>query len=399
MKIKEKLSEIPLAVNTVALGTMGISASLTCLTTEVYKSANKMNLPMSGLYSLLGIHIFCICVCIFYLTLLAIKLSIVGFQKFKEDLVNPELTGPLAVTLLDFCTLTNSFGWIYTNFITDSKTQWGLLLSVNIYTVIVVFFQITYFILFIKHIWFKKASWTGEIFASWFVPLIGVSITPGYINNLGDILPALFWQIEWFIGFTTFAIMYPLVLYKFLFQPHTHKKNIPSMAIYASPANMLSIGFLYAFDPHRLDHGYKSQSALNNEIFYQVFAIMMFCWAALSVCLYLIIFAKAMMLPKYSYSWGALTFPSSISATGNALYTHYLFINSHIAIYWTAIAFSVFLLTLSFIITVFVNVKYARELNRIFRGKVHLNNNNNQHNTPDLDSQIITNVIPSLFEK
>ncbi|WP_027334967.1 SLAC1 family transporter [Mycoplasmopsis felifaucium] len=389
MNIRQKLSKTPLAVNTVALGSMGVCASLTVLSTNIYKNVNNVNLPNFGLWSLLAIHILCISICVFYLTLLTIKYCILGFQQIKTELNDPTTAGPVAVSLLVLCTLDNSFGWIYTNFINNLAIKWWLLLTVNIYLVIVVFFQFAYFILFLKRIWFKKESWKGEIFASWFVPLIGISITPGYVNNLGDILPIMFWQIEWFVGFIVFIIMYPLVLYKFLFHPHAHKRNIPSMAIYSSPANMLSIGFLVAFDPQRYTHESFMTSSLNSEYFYQVFAIIMFTLASLSVCLFLAIFTKSMMLHKYSYSWGSLTFPSSISATGCALYAKYLFFNSHIAIYWTCIAFSVLMLSISFAITLFVNIKYAIVLNKIFRGKElneHHNINNNDSKPLEITS-------------
>ncbi|WP_027334226.1 hypothetical protein [Mycoplasma elephantis] len=362
---KEKCKSIPLAVNTVALGSMGIASALASLTTNIYKNKNNANLPLSGLYTILAIQIFCILICIFYLIMLCFRYYSLGIKQIKLELLNPEIVGPVAVTLLDFCTLANSFGWIYSTFL-KNELKWWFLLSVNVYIFFVIALQIAYFIFFIKKIWSKKESWLGEIYSSWFVPLIGVSITPGYVNNLGDILPLLFWQLEWFIGFGTFIIMYPLVLYKFLFKPHSHPKNIPSMAIYSSPANMLSIGFLSAFDPFRTKNTNMTQNLLNNQVFYDIFVIIMYCWAALSVCLFFAIFVKSMMLHQYSHSWGALTFPSSISATGNALFAYYLFFNSHITIYWTSIAFSVFLLLISFSITIFVNIKYAIEIHKVF---------------------------------
>ncbi|MGV2392979.1 UNVERIFIED_CONTAM: hypothetical protein O8I53_08425 [Campylobacter lari] len=85
-----------------------------------------------------------------------------------------------------------------------------------------------------------------------------------------------------------FLFSYPICIYKFLFTPHSHNQNIPTMAIFASPANMLGLGFLISFNPNR-----EIKNFLNNQIFYDVVSIILFLFCALSTLLYFVIYIKS----------------------------------------------------------------------------------------------------------
>ncbi|QGZ97547.1 hypothetical protein GE118_01890 [Mycoplasma sp. NEAQ87857] len=355
-----KIKSIPLALNAVGLGTMGIATTGTFIVTTFFQN-NFLTLK----WYLLALQIFCIAFCIFYVSLIFLRYFSLKITQLKKEIKDPESVGSVGVTLLCLCILSNSFGWIYTNFLPDNQLRYILFIITNIHIFIAISLQLIYLVFFLKNILFKPKYFKNEAYASWFVPLVGLAISVAYINNLDNILPLWYWQSIWWLGFIIFAIMYPLVLYKFLFKPHQDHKNIPSMAIYASPANMLSVGFLVAFDPERYNG-----TIFNYQPFYQIIAIILFCWAALSVCLYLSILIKSLKLHQYSFSWTSLTFPASVSATGTIMFGELFFQPHMIYAFYALVIIAIMLFITSLSLVIFVNIKYINKLiNIFFKGK------------------------------
>ncbi|WLP85429.1 hypothetical protein [Mycoplasma seminis] len=373
--IKEKLLATPLGVNGVALGTMGIATTGTFLL-DYLKHATKW---ANMMYIQLALQVFCMCICVFYVVLTCIRYSLQP-KTIWEEIKVPHVAGMVGVLFLCFCLLGNSLGWILTTFIQDKVLRHYLLILPTIIVVTAVTCQLIYLGFFLKFVLFKKEAWLGEAYASWFVPLVGLAISAAYVDDLGDIMPLYYWQAIWFLGFAIFLIMYPYVFYKFLFKPHSRSSDIPSMAIFASPANMMAVGFLVAFNPHRLEAPLAySQTIFNNILFFQIISIILFCYGAVSVALYYAILVKSLMLKKYSMSWTSLTFPAAVSATGTIRFAEYFFHNETNAytfegVYWVLFAIGIFLFFTSLALVVFCNIKYAKIMNNIwFKGIVHKN--------------------------
>ncbi|MHA3828782.1 SLAC1 family transporter [Mycoplasma sp. HF14] len=355
--LREKLIKTPLGVNGVALGTMGIATTGTFLLSYV-------NTNPSVNWFGLALQILCMSICLFYISLTIIRYCLQP-KVIWDEISKPHVAGMIGVLFLCFCLLGNSTGWIVTTFVTNNPSlKYYLLIAPSIVVFLAVTCQFIYLGFFLKIVLFKKETFKGEAYASWFVPLVGLAISAAYADNLGDVLPLWYWQGIWFVGFVIFIIMYPFVFYKFLFKPHSNQENIPSMAIFASPANMLAVGYLVSFNPHRTDIYGLSQTVLNNQMFFQIISIILFCFGTVSVALYYAILVKSLKLRKYSMTWTSLTFPAAVSATGTIKFAEYFFNNStnkysYSGVYWVLFAFGVFLFLTSLALVLFCNYKYA----------------------------------------
>ncbi|SJZ45673.1 hypothetical protein [Mycoplasmopsis verecunda] len=369
--LKEKLLKTPLGVNGVALGTMGIATTgIFILDHFQYSSVVRwIEYGVDLRWFQLALQILCITICLFYISLTCIRYSLEPRTIYHEMKI-PHVAGMIGVLFLCFCLLGNSFGWIFTTFIADKELRYNLLIAPSIIVFIAVTCQFIYLGFFLKIVLFKKETFKGEAYASWFVPLVGLAISAAYSDNLGDVLPLYYWQIVWFVGFAIFIIMYPFVYFKFLFKPHAKEENIPSMAIFASPANMMAVGFLVSFNPHRNDLG-LNMTVFNNAVFYQVISIILFCFGAISVGLYYAILVKSLMMKKYSMTWTSLTFPAAVSATGTIKFAEYFFLKtidsySFEGAYWTLIVIGVFLFLTSLALVIFCNIKYGIIMRKIW---------------------------------
>ncbi|WP_426461392.1 hypothetical protein [Mycoplasma hafezii] len=364
---KEKWNDVPLGINSVALGTMGIATAGTFLSTELYHRITDNPMVLTRLnYFLCALEIFCIVVCCFYLFFVLTKYFILKFKHLPSEFQRPSMVGSVGVTMLCFCVISNSLGWVMTNMISDQQTRYYALIFPNILAFCAVSMQLFYMFFFFKKYIFKKGVIYQKAYASWFVPLVGVGISAAYADNLGDLLPIWYWQAIWFLAFGVFVITYPVFLYRFLFKPHTDEKHIPSMAIYASPANMLGLGFLVAFNPDRNLAGF-TVNALNNVYFYEVVSIILFSWGVVSVVIYGAVYIKSLKLKEHWLAYGALTFPAAVSASGTAFYARYFFLQDFVAAYWTLFVVAVLLFLMSFYIVALLNVKYSKLLFEIFK--------------------------------
>ncbi|WP_156954220.1 hypothetical protein [Mycoplasma buteonis] len=363
-----KWKNVPLGINSIALGTMGIATSLSFLSTEFFERFFATQTTINNLnYFLLAVYILCIFICLFYLFFVISKYLILKFQHLPDEFNKPTMVGSIGVTLLCLCIISNSIGWIITTFVIDPNTRYYSLIFPNILVFLANVFQLIYMFLFFKKYILGK-NWTKEkAYGSWFVPLVGIGISAAYADHLGDVLPIWYWQSIWFLSFLSFLFTSPIFLYRFLFKPHTDTKHIPSMAIYSSPANMLGLGFLVAFNP---DRGKELQSNfLNNEYCYQVVSIFLFCWSILGVLIYAVIFVKSMKIKNYWFTYGALTFPASVSASGTAYFARYLFLEHFTAIYWFLYIVAIILFFMSLYVVIYLNFKYMKLLTQIFKKK------------------------------
>ncbi|MFV8469139.1 hypothetical protein [Mycoplasma sp. MV126] len=363
-KLRDKLVKTPLGVNGVALGTMGIATTGTFLLSYI-----KDN-PAINWFGL-ALQILCMSICVFYISLTIIRYSLQP-KVIWEEIKLPHVAGMIGVLFLCFCLLGNSCGWIVSTFVTNNPSlKFKLLIAPSIVVFLAVTCQFIYLGFFLKIVLFKKETFKGEAYASWFVPLVGLAISAAYADNLGDVLPLYYWQGIWFVGFIIFIIMYPFVFYKFLFKPHSKEENIPSMAIFASPANMLAVGFLVSFNPHRNAQYGLEQTVLNDQLFFQVISIILFCFGAVSVALYYAILVKSLILKKYSMTWTSLTFPAAVSATGTIKFDEYFFNNStneytYLGVYYVLFIIGLFLFFTSLALVIFCNIKYARIMYHIW---------------------------------
>ncbi|QGZ97358.1 hypothetical protein GE118_00890 [Mycoplasma sp. NEAQ87857] len=351
--MKARFKEVPLTLNSVALGTIGLAGAADLLIQKI-PNLNEVQAFRFTLF----VYIFCIALALFYMIINAIK-HIYYYKSVKENLKKPNTIGSFGINFLSTLAINNGISWIINKCASD-EIKHQLLYIPNLIVILVVIAQFIYSIYFIKNILMKPANWQGEVFTTWFVPLVGISICITHIQNLGNILPLLFFQIIWFWAFAFFIWFFPLVLYKFFFKPHPNSADIPSMAIFASPANLMALGFLVAFDPSS-----TVKTVFNNQIFYNIISVYLFCLSSVGIMIYMVILAKTLRLHRLKMSWSALTFPASISAIGTLKFADLFFHSSNtnfigINEFFTAVA--VVLFTISLCVVAFINIIYLELL-------------------------------------
>ncbi|MBU4692274.1 hypothetical protein KQ875_01520 [Mycoplasma zalophi] len=375
--IKSFLKNVPLSLSGVIAGTMGFAMFIVSFI-EHYAIKSTQNIAFFLLHFNLFIVASCIIIASLYCFLLITK-YIIDKKQFIKDIKNPKTSGSVAIIFLSICIILNAIAWIINHYVSDYSLRSNLLIFPSILLLIVVCIQIIFVFIFLKHIIFKKETIYKEAYGSWFVVLIGLTISSGYSNNFGDHISLYFFQILWLMSFVFFIFVFPWVLYKFLFLGHKDDQDIPSMTIIAGPANILIVGFFTSFDPKRnsIIHNISEKlmfydtlnltvTPLNNESFFNTVSPFLIIMAAFSYILYFIIGLKVITLTKYSQFWAPLTFPGIVVASAIFKINNYYFIeNSYTYIVLTILMLIIF--TTASLITLLVNVKHILLLNKLMK--------------------------------
>ncbi|WP_426461080.1 hypothetical protein [Mycoplasma hafezii] len=363
--LKEKLSDIPLGLSGLSLGTVGLGGALSAFASQF---SNLKNSQTGILETQLIVQVITVFLCLIYCVLVSLKFAL-NHKQFLLDLKTPNASGFVPTLFMSICCIANFIGWTIAKY-GDASSY--LMLIPNILMQIGFLGQLICLGFFFKHVFLKHDYKEDEAFASWFVPLVGIGICCGFTENLGNLIPIMYYQIIWIVAFAFYLYIMPVVLYKFLFKPHKDMKDIPSMLIFAAPPNLLSVGLLTSFNPNILSKGI-TPSVLNNESLYQILGFLMLLCCAVGVALFLCITRKVLKQSKFLFSWSCLTFPCAITTTSIFKYAQYFFVSTRVtnfaAFSYTLTTLGVIFLLLATAIIAYVNWKYIKHIFMVFKPK------------------------------
>ncbi|MBW0599950.1 hypothetical protein MADP12_00591 [Mycoplasma anatis] len=347
------LSQMPLSLCGYALGISGLGGALIYFINEFKNSTNSQTLLtiQTIIYTLLILYSFAIWI----IVLLRFWYC---FELLKSELKTPNKSGFIAATFMCMCQFSGYIGWMFTNYILDDfSLKYYLFLIPNTIMLISLLLHLTFLFYFFKHIFLPHNYRDDEIYASWFIALIGMVISVTCFNNLGNLIPVFFFQILWLFGLSIYLWVWPVVLYKFLFLPHKDENDKPSMGIIASPANLLCTGYLDVFNP-----GNKFTSILNNAIFYKFLGMFMLFFVATSIIIMFAVLVYSLKKHKFIILFTSFSFPSGIAATSILKFSQNYFVASGelVAIHYLFFVLGTILLLISLIVIICLNVPHLR---------------------------------------
>lgn len=349
------LSKIPLALSGYALGLGGLGGAIINFISEFNNSSNSSILLTieTVIYTLLTLYSFIILI-------IVMSRFIYCFNLLKSELKTPNKSGFIATAFMCICQLGGYIGWMFTNYIpNDFEAKFYLFIVPNVIVLVSLMLHFIFLYYFFKYIFIPHNYSNDEIFASWFVPLIGIVICVTCFNNLGNLIPVLFYQTLWFIGLFLYFWVWPVVIYKFLFLPHSSENDKPSMGIFTAPANLLSVGFLDAFNPNN-----KFKSVLNNEMLFRALGSFMIFFVATSIVIMLAVLVYSYKKQGFSILWTSFTFPTAVAATSLFKFAHNFFIGegSIIATHYLFFSLATILLIISLTIITCLNVPHWKTI-------------------------------------
>ncbi|MBD5423307.1 MAG: hypothetical protein HDR43_02320 [Mycoplasma sp.] len=100
---------------------------------------------------------------------------------------------------------------------------------------------------FVRSIIINNFKNKENIYGSYFVPTVGL-LTSCTVSNNVLLLPNVFFQIIWYIGYAIFIFSLPIITYIILFKNKSiGVDKYPTIAIWFAPANLSCAGFLHTF--------------------------------------------------------------------------------------------------------------------------------------------------------
>lgn len=183
-------------------------------------------------------------------------------------------------------------------------------------------FHVIFLGLFFYHVFLKHDKKNNNLFASWFVPPVGIIVSctvVGYFNGINWI-PNIIQQIVWYFGFSLYMITLPYISYKLLVHKDFTRQTLPSFAIFGAPANLSLVGFYGVF----INGDYP-------EIFKTFFiSFLTILGLITTTVLYVMLFWIFKI--KFNPTYASLTFPLAIGSTAMfKSYNYFLNINFDIA--------------------------------------------------------------------
>lgn len=187
--------------------------------------------------------------------------------------------------------------------------------------------HITIFSLFIWKVISRHNIKQDSLYASWFVPPVGIIVSCTVANYFTNewIIPNVLFQIVWYFGFSLYVCILPIVSYKLIFHRQEDKNTLPSIAIFGAPANLLLAGFLTVFTKKVNGQYVPISSYYSMGYINTIVIILTFLGLLTTIVVYLLLF-KILRI-KFNPTYASLTFPLAIGAT--AMYKSYLFINTN----------------------------------------------------------------------
>lgn len=179
--------------------------------------------------------------------------------------------------------------------------------------------QLVLIVFFIMIVIKKHIKSSSPAYGSYFVPTVGLIVACTVANKF-TLLPALFFQIIWFIGFASYVFSFPIVTYVLLFGKNkVDKDRFPTVAVWFAPTNLTPAGFILTFllNSNYLQN-YYPQTFLNIMFFLTTICGFSFC---LILYFYVLRIFKE---HKFSPIFCSITFPTAIAATSMVSAARYI---------------------------------------------------------------------------
>ena len=300
LKIKHRTQHLPLAFTGLSLGLGGLGNCLALLCSQNGYNATWIS------YITISIVILII------LVMLARNIM-------HPKILNAELNEPLSVTLVPTFSMSLMLIGAFIASFSKIKTS-GYQIVGSIVMILAILIQCILIVYFFRSIVKNhiKAK-NNPAYGSYFVPTVGL-ITACTVATKFTLLPALFFQIIWFIGFTFYIISFPFVTYAILFKAKADVSKFPTIAIWFAPTNLTPAGFIVSFLFNNHD-AYYSQQFLNS-----IFLLTTMCGFVFSIILYMYVF-NIFISHKFQPIFCSMTFPCAIGATSMINAAKYLHVN------------------------------------------------------------------------
>ncbi|MGL5520292.1 MAG: hypothetical protein ACRDBR_02565 [Metamycoplasmataceae bacterium] len=319
MKIetREKFSKIPAGLTSVGLGMAGLGSVWTALI-----NSNVSNEVPDHILSVL--QYLSISFTIFFLILIFIKIL------SNKNILKQEISHPLISSFLPtiFMSLMLIGGFIasisklaYNNLQINALTIIGAIIWY-----IAVLGHLIFFFFFLFFIVSKHKIKEEPVYASWFIPPVGVIgsclVAPFFPSQL---IPTILFQIIWFFGFSLYLIIFPLITFKLIFNKNKEEWTLPTIGIFAAPANIALSGFISCFI--EMKEGSNQFVPLLNyyniSFVYNIIIVLTFLGISSTFIIYLIL-PKIFSL-KFNPTFASLTFPLAVGSIATSLVTEVIF--------------------------------------------------------------------------
>ncbi len=266
------------------------------------------------------IQIICSIITIIFLILILLR-NLAHQNTFSNEIRHPLLSSFLPTICMSSMIVAGFFGvignLIYGGDMGNIDTS-TTIINQNIFSAIIfkgigsiiwyiaVVFHIMFFILFMYHVFLKHDTKTNNLFASWFVPPVGIIVActvVGYFNGLNWI-PNIVAQIVWYFGFVMYMILLPYIIFKLFIHKDIKRTTLPSFAIFGAPANLSLVGFYTVFN--------------NVEYYPQLFkTIIIGFLTILGICTTITVYVLLFWIfrIKFNPTYASLTFPLAIGST------------------------------------------------------------------------------------
>ncbi|MGL4184059.1 MAG: hypothetical protein ACRCRP_02900 [Metamycoplasmataceae bacterium] len=314
---KEKFSKIPVGLTGVGLGMAGLGSVWTTLINSNVSDEIPDHILSTFQY-------FSISFTIFFLILIFIKIL------FNKNVLKQEISHPLNSSFLPtiFMSLMLVGGFIasiskliYNNLQVNALTIIGAIVwYIAIFGHLATLFSFLFFVV-------RKHKINQEpIYASWFIPPVGIIasclVTPFFPTQL---IPTILFQIIWFFGFSLYLIIFPLITFKLIFNKNKAEWTLPTIGIFAAPANLALSGFLSCFI--EIKDGANQYTPLlnyyNMSFVYNIIIILAFLGISSTFVVYLIL-PKIFSL-KFNPTFASLTFPLAVGSISTSLVAKVIF--------------------------------------------------------------------------
>lgn len=349
-KFLKHFKHIPIGATGLAVGVGGIGN----LYTSILMDNGVENIVCASI-----IQIICTSISITLLLLVLLR-NVVHKNTFSNELSHPLLSSFLPTIFMTLMIIGGFFGWI--GKMIDANEASKLCQAFKGIGAIIWYGAIAghliFLTLFIIKIVTKHNIKKDALYASWFVPPIGIIVAcTVYRSFSGSIewIPNIFAQIIWYFGFLIYLIVLPIVSYKLIFHRNEDKNTLPSIAIFGAPANLSLTGFIAVFDAKNI-HYY-------NETFKNIIILSLVCLGICTTLLVYLLLARIFKI-KFNPTYASLTFPLAIGSTAiykSSMYLHNLSEQTNLIdnLYWTLKIVSFIELAIASTIIAYVLIRYV----------------------------------------
>jgi tellurite resistance protein TehA-like permease len=141
---------------------------------------------------------------------------------------------------------------------------------------------------------------------AWFVPPVGIIVAAVTFRGAQDGLGRSLAEWALAFGMVAYAVMLPIMFYRFIFESNVPPAAMPTIAILAAPASLSMVGYLALVEPPD-----------------PVPVLILEGIAVLMTLIVLVAFTRLLVLP-FSPGYAAFTFPLAISATAQFAFAEQL---------------------------------------------------------------------------